>query len=144
MYSRMCVRMCLVQAGHRSALRRVCERDEAAGRYLVLVVSAVHNPTSLDLSDGWYAVRATLDEPLGALVKKGSLALGTKVAVCGAELGGLEGGAGLNPLELEVNLLHAQFFWPLLAGDMPHKPPVSTGDSRVSLSVRYNSTRPAR
>ena len=126
-------------------MRRVVERDEAVGRYMVLMVSAVQqSPPSIDLSDGWYAIRAGVDAPLSALIRKGSISVGTKLAICGAELAGAEAGSGTHPLDMDVNQCHSQFTWPLLEGDAAsgHEPTKSV--TQLTLTIHYNSTRPAR
>lgn len=128
-----------MQCGHRSAVRRVTERDEVAGRFMILVVSAVHlSPVSVELTDGWYGIKANVDEPLAALVRKGTLALGTKLGVCGAEVSG-DSGSACNPLSLETNQISQHVpSWPKLSGDG-----VQACESlTTSLSISYNSTRP--
>lgn len=91
----------------RSALKRILERDDTAARTLVLCVSAALSPStsvseasgsktsadprsldSIELTDGWYAVKAQLDPPLVALVRSGRLAVGQKIITYGAELVG--------------------------------------------------------
>ncbi len=112
---------------------------------MILVVTAINTSeaaTSLDVSDGWYTMRATIDEPLAALVRKRGLALGMKIAVCGAELVGAEAGSGLHPLELELNQVHDQFEWPTLPGESSSRVLLASG--KTSLTIRYNSTRPTR
>ncbi|CAH7276384.1 Brca2 [Phodopus roborovskii] len=92
----------------RSALKKILERDDTAAKTLVLCVSDIiasstsgpetsgsktsgADPKSIDtveLTDGWYAVKAQLDPPLVALVKSGRLTVGQKIITYGAELVG--------------------------------------------------------
>jgi hypothetical protein len=40
----------------------------------------------VDLSDGWYIMKATLDEPLKAFVKQGKISIGDKLHICCAKV----------------------------------------------------------
>lgn len=40
----------------------------------------------LDVTDGWYRLRATVDEPLARAIKRGILKAGTKISVSGAKV----------------------------------------------------------
>lgn len=85
------------------------ERDDTAAKTLVFCVSEILLPSSrlpetsgsktsdvdttskaaiVELTDGWYAVKAQLDPPLSTLVQKGRLAVGQKIITHGAELVG--------------------------------------------------------
>ncbi|XP_059105870.1 LOW QUALITY PROTEIN: breast cancer type 2 susceptibility protein [Peromyscus eremicus] len=120
----------------RSALKKILERDDTATKTLVLCVSDVimspstsvsetsgsktsgADPKSLDtieLTDGWYAVKAQLDPPLVALVKSGRLTVGQKIITYGAEL----------------------------VGSPDACAPLEAPDS-LRLKISANSTRPAR
>ncbi|KAM6180384.1 breast cancer type 2 susceptibility protein [Erethizon dorsatum] len=97
-----------IDRSRRSAIKKIMERDDTAAKTLVLCVSDIvssdtntpetsSNKTSgagtkkvavIELTDGWYAVKAQLDPPLSALVKNGRLAVGQKIIVHGAELVG--------------------------------------------------------
>ncbi|VEN48732.1 unnamed protein product [Callosobruchus maculatus] len=83
----------------RSALRRILERDDAPQKRMVLCVSAIRrkglSKYELDLTDGWYAVRTVIDEPLSAQVH-GKIQIGTKLITSGAELLNCD---GCHPLE---------------------------------------------
>ncbi|XP_063372193.1 breast cancer type 2 susceptibility protein homolog [Cydia amplana] len=83
----------------RPVLRKILEKDEVASKTMVLCVAAIYvdnvsvasvNPSSVNvellLTDGWYCVRACLDRMLVRMVTTGAIAVGTKMAVCGAEL----------------------------------------------------------
>ncbi|XP_010622203.1 breast cancer type 2 susceptibility protein isoform X3 [Fukomys damarensis] len=97
-----------VDRNRRSALKKIMERDDTPAKTLVLCVSDIvssntntpetsSNKTSvadtkkvavIELTDGWYAVKAQLDAPLLALLKSGRLAVGQKIIIHGAELVG--------------------------------------------------------
>jgi BRCA2, oligonucleotide/oligosaccharide-binding, domain 1 len=126
-----------LQCGQRSGVRRITERDDVPSRFIVLIVSAISGKV-FELSDGWYAIRTNVDDLLAGLARKGSLQIGSKIAVCGAELSGIEAGAGLNPLDLACNQVH---------GDIPWAGPVvnpKAAVDNVHLTVHYNGVRPAR
>ncbi|KAL7425125.1 hypothetical protein Q5752_000813 [Cryptotrichosporon argae] len=83
----------------RPLLRRVLEHDSAAGLPMVLCVSHIHRPPpvadkdgnmvpqrpAVALSDGWYRVKAQLDECLVRAVAKGKIKVGRKLAISGAK-----------------------------------------------------------
>ena len=75
---------------HRSALKKIVERDDAVGKYLCLMVSGIDwGKKCLELSDGWYSLwTATLDTPLWNLVEKSRIAEGIKIEISGASLSG--------------------------------------------------------
>ena len=52
----------------------------------------------MEVTDGWYAVNACLDQSLSSLVKCGRLRVGDKIITYGAELVGCE--EGTSPLEV--------------------------------------------
>ncbi|KAL1768376.1 breast cancer type 2 susceptibility protein isoform X1 [Sigmodon hispidus] len=119
----------------RSALKKILERDDTATKTLVLCISDIISPSTggseasgskssgadpqsadtVELTDGWYAVKAQLDPPLGALVKSGRLAVGQKIITYGAEL----------------------------VGSPDACAPLDAPDS-LRLKISANSTRPAR
>ncbi|XP_077559202.1 uncharacterized protein LOC144174396 isoform X2 [Haemaphysalis longicornis] len=76
----------------RSALRKIYERDDIPSKSLVLCVSAVMvkegGAMQVELTDGWYGIRAELDEPLSELVSTGRIFVGLKILTSGAELVG--------------------------------------------------------
>lgn len=51
----------------------------------------------MELTDGWYAIKAVLDTPLSVLVKNGRIAVGEKLFISGAELSGSK--EACSPLE---------------------------------------------
>ncbi|XP_038945469.1 breast cancer type 2 susceptibility protein homolog isoform X3 [Rattus norvegicus] len=119
----------------RSALKKILERDDTAAKTLVLCVSDIislstnvsetsgskassedsNKVDTIELTDGWYAVKAQLDPPLLALVKSGRLTVGQKIITQGAEL----------------------------VGSPDACAPLEAPDS-LRLKISANSTRPAR
>ncbi|XP_048197498.1 breast cancer type 2 susceptibility protein isoform X2 [Perognathus longimembris pacificus] len=92
-----------IDRSKRSAIKKIMERDDTPAKTLVLCVSDIipstsetcnsktdgadtKNMTMLELTDGWYAVKAQLDPPLVALLKNGRLTVGQKIITHGAEL----------------------------------------------------------
>lgn len=95
-----------IDGSRRSAIKKILERDDTAAKTLVLCVSevipsgahlsdahgkktsgaAASGAAVVELTDGWYAVRAQLDPPLSALLRTGRLGVGQKVVTHGAEL----------------------------------------------------------
>lgn len=79
---------------HRPAIRLIQEHDASAARPMVLCVSAILETTEnnndqaseLELTDGWYKIRATYDAPLARAVAKGTLKVGSKIAISGAKV----------------------------------------------------------
>lgn len=104
------------------------EKDDTAAKTLVLCVSeilsrghvqnrwgnkAAKTPQTSDakvespsavvwLTDGWYAIKAQLDEPLTAMLQKGLLAIGGKLIIHGAQLVGSQDAC--SPLEAPESL----------------------------------------
>ncbi|EJD48051.1 hypothetical protein AURDEDRAFT_61787 [Auricularia subglabra TFB-10046 SS5] len=86
--------------GARPALRAVLERDAHAGAPMVLCVSAIEwTPAQknadgstteasavLELTDGWYFVRATVDAAILRGIKLGTIKVGRKIACAGAKV----------------------------------------------------------
>ncbi|KAM5336603.1 breast cancer type 2 susceptibility protein isoform 2-T2 [Glossophaga mutica] len=97
-----------IDRSQRSAIKKIMERDDTAAKTLIFCVSEILLPSSslpetsssktsdvdtskaatVELTDGWYAVKAQLDPPLSALVQKGRLSVGQKIITHGAELVG--------------------------------------------------------
>ncbi|XP_041797388.1 breast cancer type 2 susceptibility protein [Chelmon rostratus] len=117
-----------VDHSRRPALRKIMEKDDTAAKTLVLcvcgVVSRGHSPkrhsfsdikapgadTKVEnpsavvwLTDGWYAIRAQLDEALTAMLHKGRLAVGGKLIIHGAQLVGSQDAC--SPLEAPDSLM---------------------------------------
>ncbi|NXA99688.1 BRCA2 protein, partial [Cnemophilus loriae] len=111
-----------VDKSKRSAIKKITERDDAAGKTLVLCISkiislnTVVSPSSsnknteskkaaalIEVTDGWYGIRALLDPPLKAFLDRRRLTVGQKIIVHGAELVGPQNGC--TPLEAPDSLM---------------------------------------
>ncbi|NXD21135.1 BRCA2 protein, partial [Spelaeornis formosus] len=111
-----------VDKGKRSAIKKIMERDDAAGKTLVLCISkiislnTVVSPSNsnkdteskkaaalIEVTDGWYGIRALLDPPLKAFLDRRWLTVGQKIIVHGAELVGPQNGC--TPLEAPDSLM---------------------------------------
>ncbi|NXY64080.1 BRCA2 protein, partial [Callaeas wilsoni] len=111
-----------VDKSKRSAIKKIMERDDAAGKTLVLCISkiislnTVASPSSsnknmeskkaaalIEVTDGWYGIRALLDPPLKAFLDRRRLTVGQKIIVHGAELVGPRNGC--TPLEAPDSLM---------------------------------------
>ncbi|XP_077029920.1 breast cancer type 2 susceptibility protein [Agelaius phoeniceus] len=111
-----------VDKSKRSAIKKIMERDDAAGKTLVLCISkiislnTVVSPSSsnknmeskkaaalIEVTDGWYGIRALLDPPLKAFLERRRLTVGQKIIVHGAELVGPQNGC--TPLEAPDSLM---------------------------------------
>ncbi|KAJ3051209.1 Breast cancer 2, early onset [Rhizophlyctis rosea] len=99
-----------INRAQRSALKAIIERDDTPAKQLVLCVSAVFGGSepaarsseqegrdqsqtpstsiSLEVTDGWYHIRASLDEVLQKCVRDGKIYVGQKLRICGAQLTG--------------------------------------------------------
>ncbi|XP_051933622.1 uncharacterized protein LOC127608541 [Hippocampus zosterae] len=99
-----------VDHSRRPALRKIMEKDDTPAKTLVLCICGVvsqdrvANPCAVVwLTDGWYSVKAQLDEPLSALLRKGRLAAGGKLIIHGAQLVGSQ--EACSPLEAPQSLM---------------------------------------
>uniref|UniRef100_A0A673TDI8 BRCA2 DNA repair associated n=1 Tax=Suricata suricatta TaxID=37032 RepID=A0A673TDI8_SURSU len=112
-----------IDRSKRSAIKKIMERDDTAAKTLVLCVSEIISSSTdlsetsssktssvgtknvgiVKLTDGWYAIKAQLDPPLSALVKKGRLTVGHKIIIHGAELVGSPDAC--TPLEAPESLM---------------------------------------
>ncbi|CAN8006278.1 unnamed protein product, partial [Ixodes hexagonus] len=102
----------------RSALRKILERDDIASSTLILCVSEIsraNNALRVELTDGWYSLRAELDEPLCKQVSEKRIFVGQKLITSGAEIIG--SADACTPLEVP---------------------------NEVALKLNFNSTRRAR
>lgn len=103
------------------------EKDDTSAKTLVLcvcgIVSRGHSPNSFGdtktpqgadakaenpfavvwLTDGWYAIKAQLDEPLTAMLHKGRVCVGGKLIIHGAQLVGSQDAC--SPLEAPESLM---------------------------------------
>ena len=111
-----------IDRSRRSAIKKIMERDDTAAKTLVLCVSEIALGTNItetrsnktnsedttkvamvELTDGWYAIKAQLDPPLSALLKNGRLTVGQKIIIHGAELVGSPDAC--TPLEAPESLM---------------------------------------
>ena len=74
-----------VDLAQRPALRRITEKDSAAGSRMILCVAETHLE-HLILTDSWYSIRAHIDEEMIRLVRLKLVTEGTKLVIHGAEL----------------------------------------------------------
>ncbi|CAH0601936.1 unnamed protein product [Chrysodeixis includens] len=92
----------------RPVLRKILEKDDVPSKTMVLCVAGVFengisvasaSTTNLELllTDGWYTIMCTPDKMLARVVCAGKVAVGTKLAMCGAELVNCE--QGVSPWE---------------------------------------------
>ncbi|KAL0068623.1 hypothetical protein AAF712_004339 [Marasmius tenuissimus] len=85
--------------GIRPPLRRITVQDSPASCPMILCVSGITwpkptvvdgqrftPPPEIEVTDGWYKLRAAIDAPLARAVRKGTLKIGRKIAVAGARL----------------------------------------------------------
>ncbi|XP_008558720.1 uncharacterized protein LOC103579169 [Microplitis demolitor] len=86
-----------IDRSERPALRRILEKDDPPSRRLVLCVCQVVKDT-IELTDGWYSVPASVDSAMQSYINSGKLQEGTKLMIQGAELVNLE--EGRYPLEI--------------------------------------------
>jgi hypothetical protein len=113
--------------GCRPALRKILNRDVAAGSLMILCISNIFlngvnnvsvklgndndvkpthqqvetSPVKVELTDGWYSILAMLDSNLSKLVISGQVSVGSKLAFCGAILEGADD--GIDPLDFGYN-----------------------------------------
>lgn len=74
----------------RSPLKTIIERDDAASRYLCLMVAEIDfEKRALELSDGWYSIWTNkLDDSMWNLMERRRIVSGTKIEIFGASLVG--------------------------------------------------------
>ncbi|KAL1915938.1 uncharacterized protein VTP21DRAFT_6326 [Calcarisporiella thermophila] len=87
-----------INMAQRSALHRIIERDDSPSRYLVLCICGVFKENTckgentaetvygLELTDGWYKIRASIDPPLTRALLRSKIKIGYKLAIIGAKL----------------------------------------------------------
>ncbi|ORY33242.1 nucleic acid-binding protein [Rhizoclosmatium globosum] len=118
--------------GKRSCLHLICEGDRTADPLIVLCIADVYvagqsvlengidlrsieeSPVMVRVTDGWYSLKAHLDPTLSRAVLRGSLKIGQKIMIFGAQTVG-EG----------------------------QRPPLEIED-RLFMSLSSNGTRPAK
>jgi len=94
-----------INRAERPHARNILERDENPGAPAVFVVSAIRSMTSasafgvaasvpttceIEITDGWYGLRASLDASLTRRVREGKIRVGCKLFCVGAELRGVQ------------------------------------------------------
>lgn len=74
--------------GKRSIVKLIAEKDESPSLNMILVVYDIiyDEPLTLVLTDGWYFIRAKVDEPLSWLVMQKKIQVGLKLCIYGAQL----------------------------------------------------------
>lgn len=89
-----------LNGGERPAMRLITTRDAPATSPMVLCISSVNwrergltedgiplDPCpELEVTDGWYRLRAQVDEPLMRAARRGILRVGRKIAVVGTRV----------------------------------------------------------
>jgi hypothetical protein len=99
--------------GQRSCIRLILEKDDTSCRPMILCVVAIvsfgSSPGStkmLELTDGWYSIYALLDTVLLRGVNRGSIKVGSKLAISSAALVGAShagtSGASVTPAPLQT------------------------------------------
>ncbi|XP_067419058.1 breast cancer type 2 susceptibility protein [Emydura macquarii macquarii] len=112
-----------IDKSQRSAIKKILERDDSAAKTLILCISKIislnanisdicsnkntveskKEAAMIEVTDGWYGVRAVLDPPLQALLHRKRLTVGQKIIVHGAELVGSQDAC--TPLEIPESLM---------------------------------------
>ncbi|KIY53699.1 hypothetical protein FISHEDRAFT_32826, partial [Fistulina hepatica ATCC 64428] len=119
-----------INQARRPALRLITTRDATPAAPMVLCVSNITwgdpvvgengSPTEprleLEVTDGWYRLRAQIDAPMARAVRRGVIRIGRKIAISGARLGP----PGKEPREVleAYNSMHL-----ILSGNSTHLAP---------------------
>ncbi|KAJ3172630.1 Breast cancer 2, early onset [Geranomyces variabilis] len=83
-----------INCASRSAIKKIVERDDIPESYMVLSVSHISKELlsnenwDLELTDGWYPIKASIDEALQLYIRQRKILVGDKISVCGAQLVG--------------------------------------------------------
>ena len=89
-----------VNLAQRSPIKRMQEQDSPASLPMVLCVTSITpitneqaqhnqgqlNSSILELTDGWYRIKANVDIPLQRAIEAGRLRVGYKIALAGARV----------------------------------------------------------
>ncbi|OMJ29781.1 Breast cancer type 2 susceptibility protein-like protein [Smittium culicis] len=87
---------------HRPSIRRILECDSSPKKLIVLFVASILPDGFVLLSDGWYSIRAKLDDVLSISLAKGRLKIGTKLILIGSTLvSGNSSHDGISPLQID-------------------------------------------
>lgn len=108
------------------------EQDMPYGSHIVVCVAAVVGVRNLVITDGWYAMVASIDSSLQALVKRKRIFPGFKLHICGASM--KNNAQGIDPLDALVNAPH-------VTSSMLN---ASTLESEAMLCLTANCTKPAK
>ncbi|KAM8977619.1 breast cancer type 2 susceptibility protein [Pelodytes ibericus] len=113
-----------IDKSQRSAIRKIMERDDTPAKTLVLCIAKIicqgtslsnqcsnANPPEdikqgsavIEVTDGWYGIKALLDPALTALLHKGRLFIGQKIITHGTELVGSD--EACTPLEAPESVM---------------------------------------
>eukprot|EP00736_Rhodelphis_marinus_P007113 Rmarinus@m.811 len=128
--------------GSRSHVRQLYNRDVHPSRPIVLLVAdllppeAPGRPWNVDLSDGWYAIRACLDDRLCALLHRKKIFIGQKLFVAAASF---RKGEPCEPLESAAEDTILQLS---ANGVRPARWDARLGFSRVPLSLKVFTLYP--
>ena len=97
--------------GERSPLRKVLNRDVSSLTMMILCVARVvlseqetRDSLAVELTDGWYSVRASTDIPLRDFVSRGTIKVGSKLLVSNSALVGCED--GVDPLDASFDAMN--------------------------------------
>lgn len=95
-----------IDKSERSAIRKIVELDDVPCRRMVLKVSNMFQVPGvgyeLELTDGWYSIRTTIDASLADAYDRGKIKIGTKLLMTNAEIKGC--GNGFDPLIMPNNV----------------------------------------
>ncbi|ORX93295.1 nucleic acid-binding protein, partial [Basidiobolus meristosporus CBS 931.73] len=84
-----------INLGHRSALKRIIERDDSPAKAMVLCISGIIRNEAytkdtilyvIELTDGWYSLRTHIDKPLQRAIDSRKLRIGYKLSIIGARV----------------------------------------------------------
>ncbi|GAB6026001.1 Breast cancer 2, early onset [Chamberlinius hualienensis] len=100
---------CEIDHSQRSAIKKLVEQDDTPFKTIILcVVSIYKNNTSekgshlLDVTDGWYVIKAITDEKLSSLIQANKIFVGTKLIIFGCEFSSSFNAC--DPLEIDSNV----------------------------------------
>lgn len=111
-----------IRLGMRSSIRKILNKDVASSTLMILCVShifpaGVRVPNTkvsrrtfrskermIELTDGWYGVKAIIDETLSEKVENGIIQPGTKIVICNAILTGTDD--GVDPLDVSYDSMN--------------------------------------
>lgn len=90
----------------RSCIKRVTEKDDTLmNKLVILFVSKIFHASSnmiyVELSDGWYPIKALCDAHLTSYIKSNRIKVGDKLAIFSAEMIGCPND-GCSPLEVDI------------------------------------------